>query len=119
MALVAQLRGASLIEAAQLNDPDARSVVIGSGSSRLDILVINQNGQVHAFVNACPHAGTPLENFDGRVLDRDDPNILVCSTHGARFRLDDGCCIKGPCLGKKLPAVATHVANGMVVLGSA
>jgi nitrite reductase/ring-hydroxylating ferredoxin subunit len=36
--------------------------------------------------------------------------------HGARFRIADGYCVFGPCLGKSLAAVPVAVVDGMVVL---
>jgi len=97
--------GSFLVDRTQLGDPDARSVVLGSGLQRADIVVVHSDGTVRAYLNECPHAFTTLETFDGRFLDKDDPELLVCSTHGARFRVADGVCVAGPCLGKRLRAI--------------
>ena len=52
--------------------------------------------------------GTPLDwgGFDGggRFVSADSGNIL-CATHGAEFRLEDGYCLHGPCAGQRLLAV--------------
>ena len=49
------------------------------------VLLINIDGDVHAFLDRCPHAGTPLHQgtLEGRVL--------TCSTHLWQFDVvDDG-----------------------------
>lgn len=82
----------------------ARSFVIGEGVNRLDIVVVRRAGELRAYVNSCPHQGTPLETFPDKFLS-EDGSLLVCSTHGARFRVDDGYCVSGPCEGKRLLAI--------------
>ena len=111
---LADLEGTELMRLDALADPDARSVVIGSGVERIDIIVTRHGGEIRAYLNECPHAGTPLETFAGDILDHEDPRILVCSTHGARFRAADGFCVHGPCKGKGLRPVAVAVEDGLV-----
>jgi toluene monooxygenase system ferredoxin subunit len=45
----------------------------------IDVLFVSIDGQVHAFRDKCPHAGTPLNQgaLDGRVL--------TCPTHLWQF----------------------------------
>ena len=40
----------------------------------------------------------------------------MCGTHGARYRLDDGMCVEGPCLGKALESVVVEVAHELAWL---
>ncbi|KAG8463448.1 hypothetical protein KFE25_004959 [Diacronema lutheri] len=54
-----------------------------------------------AFVNRCPHAGTPLNYFPDAFHDRSG-EYLMCATHGALFRQSDGLCVHGPCAGDSL-----------------
>jgi nitrite reductase/ring-hydroxylating ferredoxin subunit len=35
----------------------------------------------------------------------DDGRFIVCSTHGALFRIEDGHCLDGPCIGQALERV--------------
>jgi nitrite reductase/ring-hydroxylating ferredoxin subunit len=35
----------------------------------------------------------------------DDGRFIVCSTHGALFRIEDGHCLDGPCVGQALERV--------------
>ena len=41
---------------------------------------------------------------------------LICSNHGALFRVEDGLCIFGPCHTRSLARVPIRVAEGMIVL---
>ncbi len=111
--------GTRLLALCDLGDPDARSIVLGDGANRLDIVVVRAGGEVVAYRNACPHAGTPLETFDGRFLDREDPDVLICSTHGARFRRRDGLCLSGPCPGRRLMPIPIIVADGDIRIAPA
>jgi nitrite reductase/ring-hydroxylating ferredoxin subunit len=72
---------------------------------------------VRGYVNACPHRGTPLEMFPDRFLD-ETRRQLVCSTHGARFRVEDGFCTLGPCRGSGLDPVAVEVRGDEVWLAA-
>lgn len=93
----------------------ASALVVDRGR---DSFILAASGtDVRAFRNACPHQGTPLENPLGQVLDADGAH-LVCSTHGARFRLTDGYCVTGICQGLSLRAVATRVDDGRVYLAA-
>lgn len=103
-----------LLHRDDLDDPGAVSVVRGEGVERVDILVIRIGNTIRAYENACPHQGTPLETFDGRFFTTDQ-NRLLCSTHGAEFRFEDGHCVKGPCIGRALTAIPVFVGeNGAV-----
>lgn len=94
-----------------LEDPGARVLDFAWGS----LIVVRTGGDVAGYVNACPHKGTPLENPLGRVLDAGGRH-LVCSTHGARFRLADGICVAGPCLGRRLASVPLDIRGPDLVL---
>jgi nitrite reductase/ring-hydroxylating ferredoxin subunit len=80
------------------------------------IFVVRWNGRVVAYRNVCPHAGTPLD-FKPDTFLAPDGETIQCATHGARFRIEDGACIAGPCNGKGLTGVAVEIdANGAIVL---
>ena len=67
----------------------------------LRVFAVRRGEAVWAYVNRCPHRGTPLDWQPDDFLDRDGRHI-VCATHGAVFRLEDGVCIAGPCPGEQL-----------------
>ncbi len=83
---------------------------IPDGASRGfgDLFAIRRGTGVTVYVNSCPHIGVPLELVPDRFLDRLG-KLIVCATHGARFRIEDGVCISGPCLGDELEAVPARV----------
>lgn len=72
------------------------------------LVALRRAGRLHVYVNACPHLGLPLEMVPDQFLDADG-RYLVCSAHGARFRLEDGRCVSGPCSGEALESVPCEV----------
>jgi len=79
------------------------------------LFVVKKDGRIHVYVNACPHVGLPLEPLPDRFLDAKRQTI-ICSAHGARFRIQDGVCVTGPCIGEALEAVPLRIVNGQVVV---
>jgi len=53
-------------------------------------------GELRAWRNHCPHAGSPLDWIPGQFFS-DDGEQLICHTHGARFQPLSGACLSGPC----------------------
>ncbi|MCX7684127.1 MAG: Rieske 2Fe-2S domain-containing protein [Acetobacteraceae bacterium] len=72
------------------------------------LVALRRGGEIRVYVNACPHLGLPLELLPGRFLDASGRH-LVCSAHGARFRVEDGRCISGPCSGEALESVPCEI----------
>jgi nitrite reductase/ring-hydroxylating ferredoxin subunit len=68
---------------------------------------------VVVYLNACPHLGVPLDWLPGKFMSADGQRV-VCATHGAEFRPEDGMCLRGPCRGDRLTAVACEVRDGAV-----
>ena len=95
--------------------PGAKGFTFGEGRERFDMFVVRTDRQCIAYVNACPHAFTPLETVADKFLTRNKDQIL-CTTHGALFNLDDGYCTSGPCAGKSLVAIPIQVIGGMIVI---
>ena len=83
--------------------------------SRETIFVIREAGSVVGYLNVCPHIGSPLNWSPDRFLDM-NKEFIICSTHGARFRREDGVCISGPCEGDALTGIALEVREGAVYL---
>jgi len=102
----------------ELADPGTRNVVLGQGADELDIIIVQTNGMRHAYINCCPHEFIPLETFPNHFLT-EDKKYLVCSGHGARFALQTGECVRGPCLGKGLDRLSIEESEGAVYLAEA
>lgn len=81
------------------------------------LFAVKKDGRIHVYVNSCPHVGLPLEPLPDRFLDAKKQTI-ICSAHGARFRIADGVCVSGPCMGEALEAVPARIVAGQVVVPS-
>ena len=104
--------GLRLCALADLEDPGAKGFRFREGTRLFAAFVVREGRGVRGFVDSCPHAGWPLAPFDDRYLTR-DTNKILCSGHGALFRLD-GVCVAGPCAGDHLPPWPVEVRNGEV-----
>lgn len=60
-----------------------------------DGFVIRFHGELRAYVNRCPHAGSPMDWLPGQFFSPDG-RVLVCHTHGAWFDPLSGELLEGP-----------------------
>lgn len=97
-----------------LPDGDARGFPAPPGGFT-GLFAVRQGDRVHVYRNACPHLGVSLDQRPGRFLTADRSRIR-CMAHGAEFRIVNGECLLGPCLGGKLEAVAALVQDGAVLV---
>ena len=81
------------------------------------LFAVCRGGRVFVYVNSCPHIGVPLDWAPDRFLSTDASRI-VCATHGAEFRIEDGACVAGPCLGDRLEAVPATVRDGVILVAA-
>lgn len=84
----------------------------GGGYARCGFLV-RQGDAVHAYRNDCPHAGNRLDWQPDAFLTK-DRSLIMCSVHGANFRIHDGLCVAGPCMGRALTPLEVRIAGGKV-----
>ncbi|CAN5280874.1 Rieske 2Fe-2S domain-containing protein [soil metagenome] len=75
--------------------------------------VIRHGGRAIAWLNQCRHVPMELDWQPGRFFD-ESREYLVCATHGALYRPDDGVCVAGPCTGARLRAIAVREAEGRI-----
>ncbi len=104
-----------LCRLADIPDGGSNGFVVESRGKAVCFMTLRRNDQVFVYVNRCPHAGLPLDFKPGQFLDRAKTHIL-CTNHGAVFRIEDGFCIAGPCAGESLRRRETEVRNGTVYL---
>jgi nitrite reductase/ring-hydroxylating ferredoxin subunit len=102
----------------EIPDPGAREFTIGEGDWPLRGFVVRYQNQVRAFVNKCPHAGSPL-NLKPDMFFAPDAPLLQCTTHGARFEPLTGACVQGPCAGRGLHQLTICLYDGCVLLSDA
>lgn len=86
------------------------------GAGEDTVFAVRRGEKVHVYRNSCPHNRRPLEYLRHRFLSADGSTI-VCYAHGAHFRIEDGVCTYGPCLGQALDEVPSRVEQGQVLVG--
>lgn len=94
-------------------DPGAVELSWGEGDWPLSLFVVRRDREVYGYLNRCPHAGHELNLKPDEFLTRDG-DLIICRSHGAQFRIDDGLCVFGPCPGMHLQAFAVQVVDGDV-----
>ena len=116
------LAGTALCRLEEIEDGEGRGFLLfpegGSGEDELAIFVVRQGERAYGYLNSCPHQGTTLDltgfHDEGRFVSLASGNIL-CATHGAQFRVEDGFCLWGPCAGHSLQPVAiSRDADGLL-----
>lgn len=87
----------------------------GFHAGGIELLVARRGDAIFAYENRCPHRGTTLDWAPDRFMSADG-ELLQCATHGALFRIEDGLCVLGPCLGDQLRALPIARVDGEVWL---
>lgn len=105
--------GAFLCGLGELENPGARGFAFRDGEALFRSFVVRRGADIFAFVDRCPHAGFPLALEADRFLTREG-DFILCSAHGALFRIEDGTCVSGPCAGRRLEAWPVRVVDGEV-----
>ena len=111
----------SVCALAVLDDPGAHGFSHGDGAWPLHGFVVRTGGELHAWVNRCPHAGHRLDWAPHRFLTR-DRRLVMCASHGAVFEPHTGLCVGGPCPGARLTRLPVRVntaGNVEVEMGKA
>ena len=72
--------------------------------------VIRFRGQIKAYRNRCPHAGSQLDWIEGDFFD-ETGEYLICATHGALFDPLSGKCVSGPCAGDSLEPLSIRISD--------
>jgi nitrite reductase/ring-hydroxylating ferredoxin subunit len=85
------------------------------GLPREALLLRDQVGVLRAYLNRCRHLPIPIDGGSRRFLTADGQHLL-CGTHGARYRLEDGHCVQGPCMGLSLHALDVEVDGDALYL---
>ena len=98
-----------------ITDGEGKGFEIEHDGKVLDIFVVRRGDTVVGYHNECPHVTSPLNWADGSFMTLDRKYIL-CDTHGAEFRFEDGYCISGPCMGDRLTPLKLALVDGDVVL---
>lgn len=98
-----------LCKVTDLEENKARGFSAGSNNDQ-DIILIKRDGQVYGYKNSCPHTGVNLNWQPDQFMDMES-FYLECSVHGALFNIEDGLCVRGPCVNQSLTPVQIAI-NG-------
>ena len=79
------------------------------------LFAVRQGDKAFVYQNCCPHAGAPLNWMPDRFLNREKTHI-ICTSHGALFRIESGECVAGPCVGQQLHSIPSVVRDNEVWL---
>jgi nitrite reductase/ring-hydroxylating ferredoxin subunit len=104
-----------LCRLADIPEGEAKGFTVETESGRRDIFVHRDGDIARGYVNSCPHVGSPLDWAPDRFIAPDGFHLL-CATHGALFRPEDGYCVSGPCAGESLEPVPVTIIGADVVL---
>jgi 3-phenylpropionate/trans-cinnamate dioxygenase ferredoxin subunit len=74
-----------------------------------EILLINLEGEFHAFDNRCPHMGYPL--FFGSL----EGDTLTCGFHSAKFNVRTGESV-GPVTSERLKTFPVKIQNSSIFI---
>ncbi|MDP9102760.1 MAG: Rieske (2Fe-2S) protein [Pseudomonadota bacterium] len=109
--------GQTLCRLDEIADPGSKGFSFWTGEMVFRGFVVRRGDEVKGWRDRCPHIGTPLTFGDDRYLTRDGAH-LICVTHGALFRPEDGMCVAGPCAGQSLRAWPVQVRDGAVIVAA-
>jgi nitrite reductase/ring-hydroxylating ferredoxin subunit len=79
------------------------------------LVLLGSDGEPRAYLNRCRHLPVPIDGGSKQYLTR-EREYLLCGTHGALFRKDDGMCVAGPCLNLALERVTIVEESGLLYL---
>lgn len=96
-------------------DGGGRETALQGRDGQLPVMLLREGARVYGYINVCPHQGRMLNFAPNRFMVRD--GSVMCSHHGATFRVTNGACLGGPCRGAPLRPVTTVVQDGEVLIG--
>ena len=99
----------------EIPDGGCKGFLMGAGAARRELFGVRRGVRVFVYENSCPHTGGPLDWQPDVFLDV-EKTYIQCATHGALFRIEDGFCVHGPCIGDNLIAVPAQIEGGQVCL---
>ncbi len=105
--------GLALCNLGALADPGAQGFVFEANGAMFRGFVVRRGESVWGYVDRCPHVGAPLALTPTAYLTRAGDHI-ICASHGALFRPNDGLCVAGSCFGRALAPWPVAVKEGWV-----
>ena len=106
-----------LCDLSEIEDGNSNGFFAERNGKMESYIVVRKKDDAFVYLNSCPHIGSPLDFAPGRLLNP-DKSMIMCSTHGALFRIEDGHCIAGPCADQALTHVPIIVRDGEIYLSA-
>ena len=94
---------------------EARGFSHGEGAATRELFILRRGEHTLVYENSCPHTGVTLD-WQPDVFLNVEKTHIQCATHGALFRIEDGLCVHGPCIGMHLRPVPARIEDGIVYL---
>jgi nitrite reductase/ring-hydroxylating ferredoxin subunit len=93
--------------------PGSKGFVVTFRGETVEGFLVRQKDGVFAYLNRCPHTGAPLDWMPDQFLDA-DATYIQCAFHGARFEMDTGLCVSGPCVNRRLEQLPVVLKEGKI-----
>jgi nitrite reductase/ring-hydroxylating ferredoxin subunit len=84
-------------------------------NSAIQCFLVYHENNVVSYLNRCPHTGVNLDWVPNQFLNSNN-EFIQCATHGALFKIDNGLCVQGPCLGDKLQMIKNEIIDNKIYL---
>ena len=81
----------------------------------LELFILKRKDKLYAYKNNCPHTGASLNWKPDVFMDFDDLYIQ-CAIHGARFEVETGSCVWGPCAKQFLIKVKFEIIDNDIYI---
>lgn len=89
------------------------------GEGRDTMFVVRRGSDMHGYRNACPHQDFARMAWRKDEYLNGDRSRILCAAHGALFRIEDGYCEIGPCVGQSLTPLPLEIRDGWLCVAGA
>jgi nitrite reductase/ring-hydroxylating ferredoxin subunit len=104
-----------ICSASELSDPGSFGFSTEKNGEAIEGFLVKNDGVFFAYRNSCPHTGAPLDWLEHQFLDSEGA-LIQCAVHDARFLIETGECVFGPCPGEKLQRLNVELQGDGVYL---
>jgi nitrite reductase/ring-hydroxylating ferredoxin subunit len=103
----------------EIDDGKGRGFTVEAGGVPREIFIVRKGTSVYGYRNVCPHAARRLDHWEPDEFTTPTGDYIQCTSHDARFQIEDGLCIAGPTRGKRLKPISVHIDDdGCVILAT-
>lgn len=99
----------------EISENSSKSFHISKNDQEIALFITKRNNQLFAYRNHCPHTGAPLNWQPDRFMDREG-EYIQCSIHGAKFEVETGRCVWGPCASQHLIEIVITIEDGCIYI---